>query len=130
MDREFTILKTWTNQKRLIDDDAYRTAESDAHQGLRATRPPDVIADQHGYAVTLFDSLSGRDRWMAKYMETYDEMLDPPHVRPYTIVGIYEDTSQRWADTVYATSAENAEAQAPINVIVAGVFEGQLSTVL
>jgi hypothetical protein len=45
----------------------------------------------------------------------------------FTVIGVYEDSEpryQRYAETFTADRAEDAESQAPENLIVAGVVRG------
>lgn len=47
--------------------------------------------------------------------------------RDYTVFGIYDDTDQRFCDTYEAEGVEDAIEQAPYDLTVAGVFEGDLT---
>lgn len=125
------VLKTWKNQKKLIDQVAWRQGESDAEQGKpQAYEIPDVIGEEDGYVVTLFDNYQGRERWIEAYNSAYASTAANSADNIYTVVGIYQDNHQRWAESFYASSPEDAEQQVPQGIIVAGVFEGDINAVL
>ena len=73
---------------------------------------------------------------IAQHMATFtggqgDEIavvhVDQSSTGKFTVVGIYMDNGQRWGDVIEASSAEEAEKQAPDGVSVAAVLPGDVA---
>ena len=76
----------------------------------------------------------GIDRKQCYKSETgEDPRCKPKRKRPFTVVGIYLDTEQRYAETVLAYNAAQAESQVydecADTLVIAGVLKGRCTVI-